>query len=341
MQAGRSGAGRRRAGGAGGDEDGARGDRGGRWRGARCRGRCGRDGGGGAGADGAGRRSTAPQRITASGAPQQRTRRDEREDLRAVRERHALGLDAARAEAVARRHAAGRRTARENLSELVDEGTFVEYGPLLFAAQERRRPREELIARTPADGLVGGVGDVQGRPCVVMSYDYMVLAGTQGSEGPPKKDRLFEIAERRRLPVVLLAEGGGGRPGDVDWPMVAGLDCRAFHLFGRLSGTVPLVGVVAGNCFAGNAALSGVLRCGDRHRGLEHRDGRPGDDRGWRLGCARARRGGADRGSGRQRGRGHPGCRRARGDCGGKRYLSYFNGPPPSSRCPIRARWHI
>ncbi len=181
----------------------------------------------------------------------------EREDVRAVRERHALGLDAAREEAVARRHESGRRTARENLAELVDEGTFVEYGPLVFAAQERRRAREELIARTPADGLVGGVGDVEGRRCVVASYDYMVLAGTQGMRGHQKKDRLFEIAERRRLPVVLLAEGGGGRPGDVDWPMVAGLDCRAFHLFARLSGLVPLVGVVAGYCFAGNAALLG------------------------------------------------------------------------------------
>jgi acetyl-CoA carboxylase carboxyltransferase component len=181
----------------------------------------------------------------------------EREDLRAVRERHALGLDAAREEAVAKRHASGARTARENLADLVDEGSFVEYGPLLFAAQERRRPREELIARTPADGLVGGVGDVQGEPCVVMSYDYTVLAGTQGMRGHLKKDRLFEIAERRRLPVVLLAEGGGGRPGDVDWPMVAGLDCRAFQLFARLSARVPLVGVAAGNCFAGNAALLG------------------------------------------------------------------------------------
>lgn len=194
---------------------------------------------------------------SASGSAAGEAPSGEREDLRAVRERHALGLDAARAEAVVKRHAAERRTARENLAELVDEGTFVEYGPLLFAAQERRRPREELIARTPADGLVGGVGDVQGRPCVAMSYDYMVLAGTQGVRGHQKKDRLFEIAERRGLPVVLLAEGGGGRPGDVDWPMVAGLDCRAFHLFARLSGRVPLVGVVAGYCFAGNAALLG------------------------------------------------------------------------------------
>ncbi len=181
----------------------------------------------------------------------------EREDLKAVRERHALGLDAARPEAVGRRHERGGRMARENLADLLDEGTFVEYGPLLFAAQERRRPREELIARTPADGLVAGVGEVRGEPCVVMSYDYTVLAGTQGMRGHLKKDRLFEIAERRRLPVVLLAEGGGGRPGDVDVPMVAGLDCRAFHLFARLSGLVPLVGVAAGNCFAGNAALLG------------------------------------------------------------------------------------
>jgi acetyl-CoA carboxylase carboxyltransferase component len=181
----------------------------------------------------------------------------EREDLRAVRERHALGLDEARPEAVAKRHANGGRMARENLAELVDEGTFVEYGPLLFAAQERRRAREELIARTPADGLVAGVGEVDGSPCVVMSYDYTVLAGTQGMRGHQKKDRLFEIAERRRLPVVLLAEGGGGRPGDVDWPIVAGLDCRAFQLFASLSGRVPLVGIAAGNCFAGNAALLG------------------------------------------------------------------------------------
>ncbi|MEA2207524.1 MAG: hypothetical protein QOF54_1, partial [Solirubrobacteraceae bacterium] len=182
---------------------------------------------------------------------------DGRVDLRAVRERHAVGLDAARADDVARRHERGRRTARENLADLVDDGTYVEYGPLLFAAQEQRRPREELIARTPADGLVAGVGEVDGRACVAMSYDYTVLAGTQGMRNHAKKDRLFEIAERRRLPVVLFAEGGGGRPGDVDMPIVAGLDCRAFALFARLSGLVPLVGIASGYCFAGNAALLG------------------------------------------------------------------------------------
>ncbi|HYB24169.1 MAG TPA: carboxyl transferase domain-containing protein, partial [Solirubrobacteraceae bacterium] len=181
----------------------------------------------------------------------------EREDLRAVRERHELGLDAARPQAVAQRRERGRRTARENLADLLDADSFVEYGPLLFAAQERRRPREELIARTPADGLVGGVGRLDGHPCVALSYDYTVLAGTQGMRNHAKKDRLFELAERRRLPLVLFAEGGGGRPGDVDMPIVAGLDCRAFALFAQLSGLVPLVGIASGYCFAGNAALLG------------------------------------------------------------------------------------
>lgn len=127
----------------------------------------------------------------------------------------------------------------------------------MFAAQEARRDRQELIERTPADGLVGGVGTVAGDPVAALSYDYTVLAGTQGWRNHAKKDRLFEVAERRRLPVVLFAEGGGGRPGDVDMPVVAGLDCRAFALFAQLSGLVPLVGIASGFCFAGNAALLG------------------------------------------------------------------------------------
>jgi len=196
-------------------------------------------------------------REPAAAAPPQSRGEGVRADLAAVQQRHALGLDAGRAEAVERRHARGRRTARENLDDLLDEGSFVEYGPLLIAAQERRRSREELIARTPADGLVGGIGEVDGRRCVGMSYDYTVLAGTQGMRNHQKKDRLFDVAERGRLPVVLFAEGGGGRPGDVDMPIVAGLDCRAFALFAGLSGLVPLVGIASGYCFAGNAALLG------------------------------------------------------------------------------------
>jgi acetyl-CoA carboxylase carboxyltransferase component len=181
----------------------------------------------------------------------------DRADLAAVEARHELGRDAARPDAVGRRHARGQRTARENLADLVDRGTFVEYGPLAVAAQRRRRDLDDLIRNTPADGLVGGVARIDGHPVVVASYDYMVLAGTQGYQNHRKKDRLFALAERQRLPLVLLAEGGGGRPGDVDAPGVSGLDCLAFQLFAELSGAVPLVGIASGRCFAGNAALLG------------------------------------------------------------------------------------
>ncbi|MBX3026341.1 ATP-grasp domain-containing protein [bacterium] len=179
-------------------------------------------------------------------------------------ERHAVGLDARRPEAVARRRRTGQRTARENVDDLCDPGSFVEYGALALAAQRSRRPLEDLIARTPGDGLVGGIGTVNATRvdparsrCVVMSYDYTVLAGTQGFQNHRKKDRLFELAERQRLPVVLFAEGGGGRPGDTDAPGVSGLDCLAFQYFAALSGLVPLVGIASGRCFAGNAALLG------------------------------------------------------------------------------------
>ncbi len=180
-----------------------------------------------------------------------------RPELAEVRARHAVGLDDARPEAVQKRRATGQRTARENIEDLLDDGSLVEIGPLVIAAQRRRRPLDELIARTPADGLVGGIGTVAGRPVVAMTYDYTVLAGTQGLQNHRKKDRLFELAARQRMPVVFFTEGGGGRPGDTDGVGVSGLDCLAFNLFGRLSGLVPLVGITSGRCFAGNAAILG------------------------------------------------------------------------------------
>ncbi|MPY85771.1 MAG: biotin carboxylase [Actinophytocola sp.] len=180
-----------------------------------------------------------------------------RADLDEVRQRHAAGQDEHRPEAVAKRHAAGRRTARENIAALCDEGTFLEYGPLVVAAQRQRRSLEDLIERTPADGLVGGLAGINGSQCAVLAYDATVLAGTQGAYNHLKKDRLFDVAARQKLPVVLYAEGGGGRPGDVDVPTVSGLQVMAFHLFAKLSGHVPLVGIAAGRCFAGNAALLG------------------------------------------------------------------------------------
>jgi acetyl-CoA carboxylase carboxyltransferase component len=180
-----------------------------------------------------------------------------RPDLAEVVQRHALGYDEQRPDAVERRRRTGQRTTRENVDDLVDSGSFVEYGPMVIAAQRRRRELGDLIRRTPADGLVGGIGTVNGRRTIVMSYDYTVLAGTQGLQNHRKKDRLFELAERLLLPVVFFTEGGGGRPGDTDGSGVSGLDCMAFALWGSLSGLVPLVGINSGRCFAGNAALLG------------------------------------------------------------------------------------
>lgn len=188
-----------------------------------------------------------------------------RPDLAEVLDRHDIGLDAARPDAVAKVHGRGQRTARENVADLVDEGSFTEYAPLVVAAQRRRRELQELIERTPADGLIGGLGHINGdlfdetkSRCAVLSYDYMVLAGTQGSQNHRKKDRLFEIAENLELPVVFFTEGGGGRPGDTDGLGIAGLDCFAFAYWGRLSGLVPLIGINSGFCFAGNAAILAV-----------------------------------------------------------------------------------
>ena len=189
---------------------------------------------------------------------------DLRSDLQEVITRHEQGLDGNRSEAVSKRHASGRLTARENVHLLIDEGSLVEYGPVVIAAQRRRRPIEDLIDKTPADGLVGGLASINGdlfsgreSRAVVLSYDYAVLAGTQGTQNHRKKDRLFEVAERLVLPIVFFAEGGGGRPGDTDGLGVSGLDCWAFHDFAKLSGLVPLIGITGGFCFAGNAALLG------------------------------------------------------------------------------------
>ena len=181
-----------------------------------------------------------------------------RADLDEVRRRHELTLDEGRPAAITKRHRQNRRTARENIAELVDAGSFVEYGALTLAAQRSRRSEDDLIANTPADGLVAGVARIGGAEAAVLSYDYTVLAGTQGMRNHAKTDRVFDVAARRKLPVVLFAEGGGGRPGDTDVASVAGLDVPTFRALGALSGRVPLVSIVSGRCFAGNAALAGA-----------------------------------------------------------------------------------
>ena len=187
-----------------------------------------------------------------------------RPDLQEALDRKEASHDKNRPEAVKKRYGTGHRTARENIEDLCDEGTFLEYGSVVIAAQRRRRTEEDLIKNTTGDGMVCGLGHVNGdlfsdenSRVMAMSYDYMVLAGTQGKMNHAKKDRMFEIAEQNKLPTILFAEGGGGRPGDTDTSGVAGLDCLAFTYFAQLSGLVPVIGITTGRCFAGNAVLLG------------------------------------------------------------------------------------
>jgi acetyl-CoA carboxylase carboxyltransferase component len=187
-----------------------------------------------------------------------------RPELAGLRKRLEGTTDAARPEAVEKRRKTGQRTTRENIADLVDEGSFVEYGALAIAAQRQRYDIDELFRISPADGIVCGVATVNRTlfeddraRTMVLAYDYTVFAGTQGLMGHRKLDRMLALASEWRLPIILFAEGGGGRPNDTDMPTVAGLDTPSFLSFGALSGLVPRVGIVSGRCYAGNAALLG------------------------------------------------------------------------------------
>lgn len=185
-----------------------------------------------------------------------------RPDLAEVLERKALWLDEARPEAVEKRRRRNRLTAREIVADILDDGSFLEYNGFVVAAQRAKRTLDDLIHNTPADGLICGVGSVnadlfgpEAGKCGVVAYDYTVHAGTQGINNHMKTDRILEVAREQELPVILYAEGGGGRPGETDGSWVTQ---RTFNLLPSLSGKVPLVGIAAGHSFAGNAAVLGL-----------------------------------------------------------------------------------
>jgi hypothetical protein len=274
-----------------------------------------------------------------------------RPDHAEVIARHRFTLDEARPEAVAKRRKTGHRTARENIDDLVDPGSFLEYGALAVAAQKRRRSVEDLIAATPADGLITGIGSVNGAlfppdkaRVAALAYDFTVLAGTQGAMNHRKSDRLLAIVADQRLPVVWFAEGGGGRPGDTDTTAVAGLDVPTFRSLAALSGVVPKIAIVAGRCFAGNAAIAGLSEIIVATRDSQPRHGRAGDDRGRRPGRLQARADrpfGAPVGQWRDR---HPGRRRgqrhAAGQAGAVLFPRRGEGldlPGPALAAPSRA----
>ncbi len=189
-----------------------------------------------------------------------------RTDLEALYQRKSYLEDANRSEVVEKRHAKGMRTARENITDLCDQDSFIEMASLIIAGQKGRRSHQELREQTPSDGLIAGIGEVNGEifdketsKCFVLSYDFTVLAGTQGGFNHKKKDRILELATKANKPIIFLVEGGGGRPGDVDfYPIsVAGLNIATWTSFCKLSGRVPRIAIAAGYCFAGNAAIAG------------------------------------------------------------------------------------
>ncbi|MEL6982109.1 MAG: biotin carboxylase N-terminal domain-containing protein, partial [Actinomycetota bacterium] len=176
-----------------------------------------------------------------------------RGDLAELYDRRSYTLDENRPEATERRRKKNQLTARENIAALVDPGSFKEYGPLAIAAQRARRTEQWLREKTPADGLIGGLATVnadlfgaEAARCMAITYDYTVLAGTQGGRNHFKKDRMFDIATRYQLPVVFFTEGGGGRPGDTDSMGSIGMEVPTFTMFSQLSGLVPLVGLNSG-----------------------------------------------------------------------------------------------
>ncbi|MEC7234300.1 MAG: carboxyl transferase domain-containing protein, partial [Pseudomonadota bacterium] len=189
-----------------------------------------------------------------------------RADLSELEARLARTLDAARPEKMGKRHEKGFRSARENVDDLCDPDSFIEYGQLVVAAQRQRRELDDLIDNTPADGLVAGFGAINGDEfsedqarAAVLAYDYTVLAGTQGAFNHKKTDRVLELAQDWQTPIVFFTEGGGGRPGDTDFAKVQGatLDVMTFATFAKASGVAPRVAINNGYCFAGNAVLFG------------------------------------------------------------------------------------
>ena len=189
-----------------------------------------------------------------------------RPSLQALFDRRKLLLDENRPEAVERRHSKNRRTVRENIEMLIDPDSWIEYGALAFAGVSPRLSEEEVIAKTPADGLVAGIGSVNGdlfdekrARTMFVSYDDTVLAGTQGGYGHEKTDRMMELADELSVPLIFHCEGAGGRSSDIHGPTSAGHPhVRTWEKMAALSGTVPMIGITAGWCYAGNAAILGV-----------------------------------------------------------------------------------
>jgi len=163
------------------------------------------------------------------------------------------------AERVERQRSRGKLDARARLKQLFDEGTFEEYG-LLAAANGQLAGEEDPARRSPADGVITGVGEIDGRSVAAAIYDFTVFGGSIGEVGERKVTRLREIALRDRIPMVWLVDSAGARleaGGDIDPRKIAGF-ADTGYLFREqvvMSGVVPQVAAMMGPGAAGTAYI--------------------------------------------------------------------------------------
>jgi acetyl-CoA carboxylase carboxyltransferase component len=173
------------------------------------------------------------------------------DDLHERREKAKLGGGE---EKIVVQHERGKLTARERIDLLVDPGTFVEIG-IQAGPHSSQRAMEGKEA--PADGVITGWGDVEGRPCCIAAYDFTVMAGSMGMTGEFKVGRLREMALGKRMPLIWLLDSAGARIQEATGSMFAG----SGHLFREevvMSGVVPLVAAMLGPCAAGTAYIPGL-----------------------------------------------------------------------------------
>ncbi len=173
------------------------------------------------------------------------------EDLHGRREKAKLGGGE---EKIALQHERGKLTARERIDLLVDPGTFVELG---IQAGPHSSQRSMEGKEAPADGVITGWGDVEGRTCCIAAYDFTVMAGSMGMTGEFKVGRLREMALQKRMPLIWLLDSAGARIQEAAGSMFAG----SGHLFREevtMSGVIPLVAAMLGPCAAGTAYIPGL-----------------------------------------------------------------------------------
>ena len=174
--------------------------------------------------------------------------RDETEKLKLLK---AATLDDARPLAVKKQQDLGKLTARKRQELLFDPGTFLEFGQLAQAINIREK-------ETPADGVIIGIGKVNGRRVALLNYDFTVFGGSQGALNHAKTDHIHKIALEQSIPIVYLLDGGGARAQDIGGQGVGYHAPEMWLDQVRMSGWVPMIAAALGPCYAGHANIAGL-----------------------------------------------------------------------------------